>query len=825
MTPKRPTSGSHQSAQGHTPALLIVEDMSQVAEVLRRTFENAGYEVFICSDPLKAKGILGSHSFDVVLTDIRMPGMSGIDLLREVKDRYADLPVLLMTGYADVDSASKAVQLGAEAYLTKPLDLNYVQHCVEQAIEKRRLILDKKQQDRRLFEKLAELSGRVRVNLVNMLKMLRDILRDKDPYFIDHGNRVAALAGDLATELGLNAATVAETKAAAVIMDIGMITAEARVSPDPIPVTQRDMAKIREHVRQGHQILASVLTNQRLLRLVECHHERWDGKGLRGLSGEQIPIGARILAVCDAYDAMVSPRPHGKALVPARAKELLKTASGEHFDPEVVRLFLAEKTRPARKPAQVARVGKGAASNIVGQLSEAASAGRSPAAAPAPAKGTGGGGVEDRRSSPPEVTPCCTLADLTSRFEEAGELGATSFVAREVASLCRASNTELAEVVKFAEQDPVIASRILRVANSSMYSRGRRVSELHTAINNIGLRPVGEIVTGMLAVDQFGGNPDNLFIRPEWFWEHAIACGVLARAFCDRLNITGDEDAFLAGLLHDLGRAAFDQFLPDEYHPLLQKASEQGLDLVRMEKAALSISHAGATGMLLGTWGLGAFTSLVIHHHKPLSTIQTKVRKHADKAACVALANAVIKAASVGFGGSTVLDPTNKIAQHFGLTYPDLVEMLEDVQADVASLKACFMAQSATELGQSYRDTIRSTCEDLGRGLFIDTPGKRPDEVELFLDTLGLLRRADDAAGGDPPRFAVCRAPKKATWRDCVKRIQSEEHVLALEALPTVLLIDEEFQAPTELSERHLVLVGVPTSTKLLLDAIRAAIG
>jgi len=821
MAPENDGNGIPQTSADKEPTLLVIDDEKTITGLLRRAFEKQGFRVFVSNSAANVAELLRRGDFDVVLSDIRMPEITGIELLQEVKRHDPELPVLLMTGFADVESASRAVELGAEAYLTKPLDLDHTIRSVKQAAAKRRLILDKREEEKRIFEKLAEMSGRVRSNLMNVIKMLREILRKKDPYLVEHSIRVSRLATTLARKMGLDAASTAEIKAAALLMDIGMIAVSDRLLDSKMPLGKRKKTQIREHVGYGKQLLSVVITNERILRLIECHHEHWDGSGVLRLSGEQIPLGARILRVADAYATMISERPYHRALSPEKAAKLLKEGAGSRFDPRVVEAFLA-KEEPVEAAAELGSA-QGEAGDLICRLSEGPNSGQDThQQAAADSTGEEGHAVDDRRPPEPHVSPSCTTRELRKRLHEAGELGATSFVAEKVISLCRSPHVEVSDVAKYAAQDAAIASRILRVANSSLYNRGRPVTELVRAISGIGLRTIGGMVTGMVVTNRFGRNPDSLSVRPEWFWEHSIACGALTLTLCERSKIPGDEDPFLAGLFHDVGRAVLDQVFPDEYHPLLRLATEKGYAVEKLEKAALSMTHADVAELLLRRWDLGRFIPLTVNHHNSLATLQGKSRGYFEKAASLALANAAVKAAAIGFGGSTILEPLHEFALHFKLDYEELLDLLEKTQNDTNTLKASFMTGSAASFEQDYKDFLLEPLGDGASGLFVGSRTHKPDEVELFLDSAGLIARDADALGDKGPEFVVCRPEKKETLADCMDRVQGLEKSLGLDPLPVIVLADAKFQAPQRLPERRVILIGIPVSTSILLDAIRS---
>lgn len=321
--------------------IMVVDDESAIREVLCRTFEGEGYicEVADCVDEALQK--LARVPADLIVTDIMMPGRTGVELLQAVKNSSPDTAVIMVTAVADTQTAIKAMKMGAYDYVTKPFNLVEVLMSADRALEKRSLLLSNREYRTQLEQKVEEQTSEIRETFIGVVKALAQAMEAKDPYTNGHSMRVTEVTVTLAQELGLENEMVEKVRLAGLVHDIGKIGVPEEILHKPGKLTDDEFEFIRNHPSAGEKILSPVIKDKTVLEIVRHHHERFAGGGYPGgLIAEAIPLGARLMAVADAYDAMTSTRPYRSAMTPGKARAQLLANRGSQFDPALVDLFI-----------------------------------------------------------------------------------------------------------------------------------------------------------------------------------------------------------------------------------------------------------------------------------------------------------------------------------------------------------------------------------------------------------------------------------------------------------------------------------------------------
>lgn len=329
--------------------ILVVDDEATIREILQRTLESEGYQCSTASDAAEAMTLIDDCAVDLVLSDIMMPGKSGVELLQEIKEKCPDIAVILVSAVAETQTAINAMKQGASDYVTKPFNLVEVMLSVERALEKKSLLITNRDYQLRLEDKVEKQTEEIRKTFLGAMKALAEALDAKDPYTNGHSMRVTELAMALGREYGLSMSEQDKIRLAGLVHDIGKIGIPEEILHKPDRLTEKEYEFIKEHPEIGERILKPVISDPEVLDIVRHHHERFSGGGYpEGLAGEDIPIGSRLMCVADAYDAMTSCRPYRSAMHPDEAKHQLLASRGDQFDPEIVDLFVAldEKKMP-----------------------------------------------------------------------------------------------------------------------------------------------------------------------------------------------------------------------------------------------------------------------------------------------------------------------------------------------------------------------------------------------------------------------------------------------------------------------------------------------
>ncbi len=331
---------------------LVVDDEAPVRRMLVRLLQSQGYRVREAGSAREALEELEREGADLVLSDIHMTGMDGVQLLTELRSRFPDAGVVMITAVSDVHTAVLCLQRGALDYLAKPFQVEEALARVRQALEKRRLLAENRAYQLTLEARVQEQANRIRELFVMGVQALAHALEAKDPYTRGHSRRVAAYATATAEQLGLERQLVRELRLGAELHDIGKIGVREAVLMKPERLTPEEYAHIKEHPVIGERILAPFLHEYpTVLAVVRSHHERPDGGGFPdGMVRDRIPLAARIVAVADTFDAMSTARPYRHARTPVEAVSELERFAGSQFDPDAVAAFLRAFPDPARLP-------------------------------------------------------------------------------------------------------------------------------------------------------------------------------------------------------------------------------------------------------------------------------------------------------------------------------------------------------------------------------------------------------------------------------------------------------------------------------------------
>jgi len=320
--------------------LLIVDDEAAIRRVLCQKLSREGYQCEEAGAAEQTLNTLKTNPIALVILDIKMPGKSGIELLPEIKSGYYDTAVIMATAVTDINVAIQCLKQGADDYLCKPFNLEEVSLAVQRALEKRRLKLEIREYQQFLEEKVEEQTGEIRKIFLGAIEALVSALEAKDRYTGGHSRRVTEIALALGNELGLSAQDMEDLRWGSLLHDIGKIAVDQLIQNKPGKLTPEEYEHIMIHAHVGADIVRP-LVNGKIAEMIEHHHDHYNGSGLHQvITGNDIPLGARILAVADAFDAMISDRPYRPAMSITEAIDEIKRCTGTQFDPDVVAAFL-----------------------------------------------------------------------------------------------------------------------------------------------------------------------------------------------------------------------------------------------------------------------------------------------------------------------------------------------------------------------------------------------------------------------------------------------------------------------------------------------------
>jgi putative two-component system response regulator len=322
---------------------LVVDDEPHLRRLLTRLMRSEGFLCEEAENGRVAQEALLRNPATLVLSDLHMPEVDGIELLRHVRATYPETAVIMITAVADVETAVACLSDGAMDYVAKPFHPDEVRARVRQALEKRRLILENRDYQDRLEEKVAVQAQRIEDIFLASIHSLVDALELRDTYTHGHSIRVSRYSVLIAREIGVPDEFIRQLELGGRVHDIGKIGVREQVLHKASPLTDEEYRHVMEHPVTGWRTLQPLLRDHAIaLNVIRSHHERWDGSGLPDkLQGDEIPLEARIAAVADTFDAMTSHRPYRPQLPIADTLDELLRCRGTQFDPRAVDAFVA----------------------------------------------------------------------------------------------------------------------------------------------------------------------------------------------------------------------------------------------------------------------------------------------------------------------------------------------------------------------------------------------------------------------------------------------------------------------------------------------------
>lgn len=335
-------SVSRPMVSSDRPRLLVVDDEWIIRRLVADSLTPVGYEVETVGTGEEALAALRARAFTLVLSDVSMPGMSGLELLEAMGRLGTPSGAVLFSGCKDVPLAVKGMQLGALDYVLKPFRVDELRDSVQRALERHHLAQSAVRETKALRHEVSRLTLKMQEISEASLEGLVATLDAREGDTGSHSRRVSWYALRLAQKLGLSEDECRTIRRGALLHDIGKVAVPDRILLKNGPLTDAEWLEMRKHPETGFSILSNLVNFRESAELVLAHHERFDGGGYPNkLRGEDVPLGARIFSVVDTLDAMTSDRTYRKALNFAAAASEIRRCENTQFDPYVVRHFLA----------------------------------------------------------------------------------------------------------------------------------------------------------------------------------------------------------------------------------------------------------------------------------------------------------------------------------------------------------------------------------------------------------------------------------------------------------------------------------------------------
>jgi response regulator RpfG family c-di-GMP phosphodiesterase len=328
--------------------VLVVDDEQAASKLLYLILSPPAFQCSIANNGAEALAALEREPFDAVISDLRMPGISGVQLLSEVRRLYPNVALLVTTGVSDVDVGVEAMRSGADDYLVKPLHESAVRVSLENALHKRGLERQVQNYRQHLEEMVTERTWQVQEALKQVergydhtLQALGAAIDLRDNDTAGHSWRVCGYSLEIARAMGWPEQQLGSLAKGAYLHDIGKLGVPDGILLKKGPLDTEEWKVMKRHAQIGFDLVKGIPFLANAAEIVHSHHERFDGSGYpRGLRGEEILLGARIFAVADAFDAITSDRPYRRASSFESGREAIRISSGTQFDPHVVDVFL-----------------------------------------------------------------------------------------------------------------------------------------------------------------------------------------------------------------------------------------------------------------------------------------------------------------------------------------------------------------------------------------------------------------------------------------------------------------------------------------------------
>ena len=333
-----------------TDRILVVDDEEPIREIVTSMLSFANYQCRQARSGLEALALLNSgEEFELMLSDLMMADLDGIGLLERTKEKFPDMPVVMVTAVHDISVALAAIRNGAYDYLLKPFERDQLLNTVRRALENRRLKVENRAYQTNLESLVAARTDQLKKAMLNLersyditLEALGDALDLKDAETEGHSKRVTAFTIAIARAMGLPKEQISVIARGAFLHDIGKMAIPDSILRKPGKLTPDEVAIMREHCYRGYQMLKKIPFLHEASEIVYSHQEKFDGTGYpRGLKGEEIPLGSRLFAIADTLDAITSDRPYRPAQSLSAARAEIEKFSGTQFDPEAVKMFLS----------------------------------------------------------------------------------------------------------------------------------------------------------------------------------------------------------------------------------------------------------------------------------------------------------------------------------------------------------------------------------------------------------------------------------------------------------------------------------------------------
>jgi response regulator RpfG family c-di-GMP phosphodiesterase len=322
-------------------AVTVVDDEPMAQDVLVRAARSWRFDCQTASTAEQAVELLERQPTPIVVTDLRMPGRGGLWLVQQIRRRWPEIGVIVLTAGHDADATNECLRAGAHHYFFKPIKLDEFRHVLETTWRAYHAEKEARQYRTDLERAVRRQTRRVRKTFLSAITSLARTVEERDLYTAGHSRRVRNYSMHLARALGFDRKQKRLLSLAAQLHDVGKVGVPDAILNKPGRLTEEEFAVVKQHPVTGEHILAPVVRNRDVLAGIRHHHERLDGSGYPDrLTGDRIPLFARLIAIPDCFDALTTSRAYRDAMPVYQALEIIREGAGRHYDPDLVRVFV-----------------------------------------------------------------------------------------------------------------------------------------------------------------------------------------------------------------------------------------------------------------------------------------------------------------------------------------------------------------------------------------------------------------------------------------------------------------------------------------------------
>jgi len=406
-------------------------------------------------------------------------------------------------------------------------------------------------------------------------------------------------------------------------------------------------------------------------------------------------------------------------------------------------------------------------------------------------------------------------SDVIEKLDETAELRAFSPVVTRLLQLTNSEKSSIQNIVKTVKQDQGIALRILKLANSAVYTRGEPVDSIDEAVKRIGLSQIRQAVLNIGVIEAMSTVMIGDRVDAGQYWEHSIACGLIASEIARNSDPESADIAFTMGLMHDVGRIMLSECYPAEYCQAMDAAQKLGVPLEQVETRLFMLNHADCVDRLLHRWKFPKeLIDPIVFHHLSIGNIRRVAPRRLEEVATLALADRLTHALMLGSTGNSMLYPTDDFCDALKLTSELLAKIEETARDETTSLRVAMLRASSD--GNAWEDRREHYRELAG-------PDARPLYVSksIDFDSFAVFLRQLEQPSDGPPNVAVAYVPKATDAVMIATRLQREEEQRKLSCLPTIVLTTDPTKLPSsEFKGRAVSVLRVPTPSHVLASEV-----